>query len=157
MGLEGATRGFLFDLIPGLGCGDTNALSPAIIRLTEQNASVNCTRRIQRLDEPWVRKTQNGKQKKGPQPVGCSPFSDFQSLHQSPGGGVSQNSGNRRRNRNYVLFWTFLHRRFSKTTPKGRPMSKACSYPKAVHVNSYTRRRNGRFETVCEHCRSYPK
>ncbi|PRI73785.1 hypothetical protein BV006_00413 [Haemophilus influenzae] len=31
-----------------------------------------------------------------------------------------------------------------------------CSYPKSVHVNAYFRRRKGRFERVCEHCRSYP-
>lgn len=35
-------------------------------------------------------------------------------------------------------------------------MSKSCSYPKAVHVVSYVRRRFGRWERVCEHCRSYP-
>ena len=33
----------------------------------------------------------------------------------------------------------------------------ACSYPKAVHVRRYTRRRFGRIEWVTEHCRSYPR
>lgn len=36
-------------------------------------------------------------------------------------------------------------------------MPKTCAYPKAVHVNRYTRRRRGRLEYVCEHCRSHPK
>jgi hypothetical protein len=31
-----------------------------------------------------------------------------------------------------------------------------CTYPKAVHVNTYKRLRFGRFEQVCEHCRSLP-
>ena len=31
-----------------------------------------------------------------------------------------------------------------------------CMYPKAVHVRPYVRFRRGRFEHVCEHCRSYP-
>lgn len=31
-----------------------------------------------------------------------------------------------------------------------------CSYPRSVHVNAYIRRKKGRFERVCEHCRSYP-
>lgn len=32
-----------------------------------------------------------------------------------------------------------------------------CSYPKAVHVRQYLRFRKGRLESVCEHCRSYPR
>lgn len=32
----------------------------------------------------------------------------------------------------------------------------ACSYPKAVHVREYPRFRLGKWEHVCEHCRSYP-
>ncbi|MFT3720390.1 hypothetical protein [Pseudorhodoferax sp.] len=31
-----------------------------------------------------------------------------------------------------------------------------CSYPRAVHVVAYIRRRFGRLESVREHCRSYP-
>ena len=31
-----------------------------------------------------------------------------------------------------------------------------CAWPKAVHVRAYLRRRFGRWERVCEHCRSYP-
>lgn len=31
-----------------------------------------------------------------------------------------------------------------------------CMYPKAVHVRNYVRFRLGRWEDVCEHCRSYP-
>jgi hypothetical protein len=31
---------------------------------------------------------------------------------------------------------------------------KVCHYPKSVHVNSYTRFRQGKFERVSEHCRS---
>ncbi len=31
-----------------------------------------------------------------------------------------------------------------------------CHYPKSVHVRSYMRRRLGRLERVCEHCRSTP-
>lgn len=33
---------------------------------------------------------------------------------------------------------------------------KTCSWPKAVHVNPYWRFKNGRWERVCEHCRSHP-
>lgn len=31
-----------------------------------------------------------------------------------------------------------------------------CKFPKAVHVRKYIRFRFGKFENVCEHCRSYP-
>ena len=31
-----------------------------------------------------------------------------------------------------------------------------CAYPRAVHVCRYPRFRFGRWEDVCEHCRSYP-
>lgn len=31
-----------------------------------------------------------------------------------------------------------------------------CSYPKGVHVRAYFRLRFGRWESVCEHCRSFP-
>ena len=31
-----------------------------------------------------------------------------------------------------------------------------CAYPKSVFVRSYMRRRFGRWESVCAHCRSYP-
>ena len=31
-----------------------------------------------------------------------------------------------------------------------------CMYPRAVHVRNYVRFRFGRFESVCEHCRSHP-
>lgn len=34
---------------------------------------------------------------------------------------------------------------------------KVCTFPKAVHVCRYLRRRFGRWEWVCEHCRSYPR
>ena len=34
--------------------------------------------------------------------------------------------------------------------------TRVCTWPKAVHVNSYWRYRFGRWEQVCEHCRSYP-
>jgi hypothetical protein len=33
---------------------------------------------------------------------------------------------------------------------------KICSHPKSVHVRRYFRRRFGRWEDVCEHCRSFP-
>lgn len=33
---------------------------------------------------------------------------------------------------------------------------RTCTYPKAVYVRAYTRRRFGRTENVCQHCRSYP-
>ncbi len=33
---------------------------------------------------------------------------------------------------------------------------KTCNFPKPVHVRPYQRRRNGRMESVCEHCRSWP-
>lgn len=33
---------------------------------------------------------------------------------------------------------------------------KQCSFPKAVHVIAYVRRRFGKLEYVREHCRSYP-
>lgn len=39
--------------------------------------------------------------------------------------------------------------------PKGGGMF-ACTYPKAVHVREYPRFRFGKWEHVCEHCRSYP-
>lgn len=32
----------------------------------------------------------------------------------------------------------------------------SCSYPKVVHVRNYVRYRFGRWEHVCEHCRSFP-
>ena len=35
-------------------------------------------------------------------------------------------------------------------------MAKICNYPKGVHVNHYKRFRYGKWEFVCEHCRSYP-
>ena len=31
-----------------------------------------------------------------------------------------------------------------------------CMYPKAVYVRNYVRFRLNRWESVCEHCRSYP-
>lgn len=31
-----------------------------------------------------------------------------------------------------------------------------CMHPRAVHVRPYVRRRFGRLEQVCEHCRSFP-
>jgi len=31
-----------------------------------------------------------------------------------------------------------------------------CQFPRAVHVRAYIRYRLGRWESVCEHCRSYP-
>ncbi len=31
-----------------------------------------------------------------------------------------------------------------------------CMHPKGVHVRAYVRFRFGRWENVCEHCRSYP-
>lgn len=31
-----------------------------------------------------------------------------------------------------------------------------CTYPKAVHVRPYSRFRLGKWEEVCEHCRSFP-
>lgn len=31
-----------------------------------------------------------------------------------------------------------------------------CAYPKGVHVRQYARFRFGKWESVCEHCRSYP-
>lgn len=34
---------------------------------------------------------------------------------------------------------------------------KVCPHPKPVHVNSYTRFRFEKLETVCEHCRSKRK
>lgn len=35
-------------------------------------------------------------------------------------------------------------------------MSILCSLPRGVHVSSYFRIRKGRWESVCEHCRSHP-
>jgi hypothetical protein len=35
-------------------------------------------------------------------------------------------------------------------------MADTASGSKRVHVNAYTRRRLGRFESVCEHWRSWP-
>lgn len=35
-------------------------------------------------------------------------------------------------------------------------MAKICHFPKPVHVRAYVRFRRGRFETVSEHCRSWP-
>lgn len=31
-----------------------------------------------------------------------------------------------------------------------------CMFPRAVHVRNYVRFRKGRWESVCEHCRSFP-
>lgn len=38
----------------------------------------------------------------------------------------------------------------------GKAFHVVCAWPKAVHVRAYLRRRFGRWERVCEHCRSYP-
>lgn len=38
----------------------------------------------------------------------------------------------------------------------GKALNVVCAWPKAVHVRAYLRRRFGRWERVCEHCRSYP-
>ena len=33
---------------------------------------------------------------------------------------------------------------------------KICMHPRSVHVRPYPRFRLGKWESVCEHCRSYP-
>jgi len=109
------------------------------------------------VELPEGAQTQYGKPKKKPQPFGCSLFLRILNVQKVTVSHHLKHVSNpvwKLKLSTDLGVWLSV---FNENTPIGGVMSKTCTYPKAVHVCSYMRRRNGRFERVCEHCRSYPK